>query len=304
MACRPDRLKTDSEKFAGALRTYAVEALMQDNKSIQAGTTHHLARTSPRRLASSSRPRRARLRVEHVVGPLHPPHRRPVMTHGRCRHRLPSAARARAGVVVPILPSDAERTAVSEVAERAARVARRRIPGRARRPRRDEAGAKYYEWRDRASRCGLRWAQGRREGAGVRGAPHRRQGADSTRRSGDGCAGAGEIQSGLYQAARAARGQHAARRLQGRAGGADGRARRFAFGASAAGSSVSWPSRKRPRHGARAPRRGVPLADASGHLRVVRFGFGRGSGVGESVLRAIATAVGTPAYVYRRGVHS
>src|SRR5487761_127548 len=35
-------VKTDSEKFAGALRTYGVEALMQDNKAIQAGTTHNL----------------------------------------------------------------------------------------------------------------------------------------------------------------------------------------------------------------------------------------------------------------------
>src|SRR5205809_2528273 len=35
-------LKTDSEKFAGALRTYAIEALMQDNKAIQAGTSHNL----------------------------------------------------------------------------------------------------------------------------------------------------------------------------------------------------------------------------------------------------------------------
>jgi prolyl-tRNA synthetase len=34
--------KTDSEKFAGAVRTYAVEALMQDNKALQAGTSHHL----------------------------------------------------------------------------------------------------------------------------------------------------------------------------------------------------------------------------------------------------------------------
>ena len=35
-------LKTDSEKFAGALRTYAIEALMQDNKALQAGTSHNL----------------------------------------------------------------------------------------------------------------------------------------------------------------------------------------------------------------------------------------------------------------------
>lgn len=34
--------KTESEKFAGALRTYAVEALMQDNKALQAGTSHNL----------------------------------------------------------------------------------------------------------------------------------------------------------------------------------------------------------------------------------------------------------------------
>src|SRR5260370_676729 len=35
-------VKTDGEKFAGALRTYAIEALMQDNKALQAGTAHNL----------------------------------------------------------------------------------------------------------------------------------------------------------------------------------------------------------------------------------------------------------------------
>ncbi|MBL8988941.1 MAG: proline--tRNA ligase, partial [Gemmatimonadetes bacterium] len=34
--------KTESEKFAGALRTYALEALMQDNKALQMGTSHNL----------------------------------------------------------------------------------------------------------------------------------------------------------------------------------------------------------------------------------------------------------------------
>ncbi len=34
--------KTEKEKFAGALRTYAIEALMQDNRALQAGTSHHL----------------------------------------------------------------------------------------------------------------------------------------------------------------------------------------------------------------------------------------------------------------------
>ncbi len=34
--------KTESEKFAGALHTYCIEALMQDNKALQAGTSHNL----------------------------------------------------------------------------------------------------------------------------------------------------------------------------------------------------------------------------------------------------------------------
>ena len=35
-------IKTESEKFAGALRTYSCEAMMQDNKALQAGTSHNL----------------------------------------------------------------------------------------------------------------------------------------------------------------------------------------------------------------------------------------------------------------------
>ncbi|RME86485.1 MAG: proline--tRNA ligase [Planctomycetota bacterium] len=34
--------KTEKEKFAGALRTYTVEAMMQDRKALQAGTSHNL----------------------------------------------------------------------------------------------------------------------------------------------------------------------------------------------------------------------------------------------------------------------
>ncbi len=35
-------VKTDSEKFAGAVRTYCIEAMMQDRKALQAGTSHNL----------------------------------------------------------------------------------------------------------------------------------------------------------------------------------------------------------------------------------------------------------------------
>jgi prolyl-tRNA synthetase len=34
--------KTDSERFAGALTTYCIEAMMQDRKALQAGTSHNL----------------------------------------------------------------------------------------------------------------------------------------------------------------------------------------------------------------------------------------------------------------------
>ncbi len=41
-------VKTDKEKFAGALRTYSIEALMQDNRALQAGTSHNLGQNFAR----------------------------------------------------------------------------------------------------------------------------------------------------------------------------------------------------------------------------------------------------------------
>src|SRR5438034_5585131 len=35
-------IKSESEKFAGALRTYSIEALMGDGRALQAGTSHNL----------------------------------------------------------------------------------------------------------------------------------------------------------------------------------------------------------------------------------------------------------------------
>ena len=43
MAIDPIRgLKSDSERFAGAVRTYCIEAMMQDHRALQAGTSHNL----------------------------------------------------------------------------------------------------------------------------------------------------------------------------------------------------------------------------------------------------------------------
>jgi prolyl-tRNA synthetase len=40
--------KTEREKFAGALRTYAIEVMMQDGKALQAGTSHNLGQNFAR----------------------------------------------------------------------------------------------------------------------------------------------------------------------------------------------------------------------------------------------------------------
>jgi prolyl-tRNA synthetase len=40
--------KSDSEKFAGAVRTYSIEAMMQDKKALQAGTSHNLGQNFAR----------------------------------------------------------------------------------------------------------------------------------------------------------------------------------------------------------------------------------------------------------------
>ena len=37
-----DGQKTESEKFAGAVSTYSIEALMRDGRALQAGTSHNL----------------------------------------------------------------------------------------------------------------------------------------------------------------------------------------------------------------------------------------------------------------------
>ncbi len=85
-------LKTDSERFAGAVRTYALEGLMQDNKAMQAGTSHFLGQNfcqGVRRAISDGRGR-ARPRVVDIVGRVHTPHRR--ADHDPLRRQRPGRA--------------------------------------------------------------------------------------------------------------------------------------------------------------------------------------------------------------------
>src|SRR5687767_50786 len=113
--------KTEGERFAGALRTYAIEALMQDNKALQAGTSHNLGQNFARAFEVTFQTADGGL--DHVwntswgvstrlVGAL-------IMTHSDdaglvCPPRLAQYQ----VVIVPIYRSDEERATVLEVADR------------------------------------------------------------------------------------------------------------------------------------------------------------------------------------------
>ena len=145
--------KTDSERFAGALRTYAIEALMQDNKGLQAGTSHNLGQNFARAFDVTFQTADGGL--DHVwstswgvstrlVGGL-------IMTHGDDKGLVcpPRLAQWQV-VIVPIWKSEAERGEVVEAADRIAKELRA-AEIRVHLDLRDglKPGAKYYEWETR-----------------------------------------------------------------------------------------------------------------------------------------------------------
>ena len=145
--------KTDSERFAGAIRTYAIEALMQDNKGLQAGTSHNLGQNFARAFDVTFQTADGGL--DHVwstswgvstrlVGGL-------IMTHGDDKGLVcpPRLAQWQV-VIVPIWKSEAERGQVVEAADRIAKELRA-AEIRVHLDLRDglKPGAKYYEWETR-----------------------------------------------------------------------------------------------------------------------------------------------------------
>jgi prolyl-tRNA synthetase len=148
--------KTESEKFAGALRTYGLEAMMQDNKALQAGTSHNLGQNFAKVFDLKFQSEAGSLEYAwntswgvstRLIGGL-------VMTHGDDNGmKTPPLLAPIEIVVVPIYKTDEERAQVVEAGKRV--VARmhdweRRRPGqlRAKLDDRDgvKPGAKYYEW--------------------------------------------------------------------------------------------------------------------------------------------------------------
>src|SRR5512141_3229785 len=114
-------LKTDSEKFAGALRTYATEALMQDNRALQAGTSHNLGQNFAKAFEVTFQTAEGSLDYvwstswgvsTRLVGGL-------IMTHSDDNGLIcpPKLAQYQV-VIVPIHKTDEERATVLDAAQR------------------------------------------------------------------------------------------------------------------------------------------------------------------------------------------
>jgi prolyl-tRNA synthetase len=204
--------KTDSERFAGALRTYTTEALMQDNKALQAGTSHNLGQNFSRAFEVTFQTASGDL--DHVwntswgvstrlVGAL-------IMTHSDDLGLVcpPKLAQYQV-VIVPIYKSDEERAGVLQAADRL----RQDVAGAGIRVHVDaregvKPGAKYYEWEGRG--VPLRLEVGPRDVASASVVLARRTGGKKESVPMDGLAGRlitvmDKFQSDLFEAAKARR---------------------------------------------------------------------------------------------------
>ncbi|GIV59599.1 proline--tRNA ligase [Rhodocaloribacter litoris] len=120
-------LKSESERFAGAVETYCIEALMQDGKALQAGTSHFLGQNFARAFNCQFQNKNNELEYvwstswgvsTRLIGAL-------IMTHSDDQGLvLPPRLAPTQVVIVPIYRQDDERTAVLEAAERIARTLR------------------------------------------------------------------------------------------------------------------------------------------------------------------------------------
>jgi prolyl-tRNA synthetase len=101
--------KTDSEKFAGAVETYCIEAMMQDGKALQSGTSHNLGQNFAKAFDCQFQTKEGRLDYvwatswgvsTRLIGAL-------IMAHSDDRGLvLPPKLASRQVVIVPIFKGD------------------------------------------------------------------------------------------------------------------------------------------------------------------------------------------------------
>ncbi|HTY58300.1 MAG TPA: proline--tRNA ligase [Bacteroidota bacterium] len=142
-------VKSEREKFAGAVRTYAIEAMMQDRKALQCGTSHDLGQNFSRafgvRFLDSEGKEQHAWQTSwgvstRLIGAL-------IMVHGDDRGIiLPPRIAPLQAVIVPIWKNDAQRDDLTALARTlagslGASGVRCRVDERDVRP-----AWKYYEW--------------------------------------------------------------------------------------------------------------------------------------------------------------
>jgi len=143
-------LKTESEKFAGGVQSHACEALMQDNKALQAGTSHFLGQNFSKQFDLKFQSEAGQEEYAwntswgvstRLVGGM-------VLTHGDdVGVVVPPRLAPTQVVIVPIARKEEERVAVKEKAQQLASLlsdsgVRVKVDGR------DHLspGAKFWEW--------------------------------------------------------------------------------------------------------------------------------------------------------------
>ena len=143
-------LKSRSETFAGADRSYACEALMQDGKALQAGTSHMLGQNFSRQFGLTFQSEEGREEYAwntswgvstRLVGGL-------VMTHGDdVGVVVPPKLAPTQVVVTPIARGDGQAAVVMEKADGIVQALRDRgVRAAADRRRHLSPGAKFFEW--------------------------------------------------------------------------------------------------------------------------------------------------------------
>jgi prolyl-tRNA synthetase len=141
-------VKTTAEKFAGALRSYSIEAMMQNGLALQAGTSHDLGQNFGKAFNVQFQNKEGALEYvwqtswgasTRLVGGL-------IMTHSDDKGLVlpPSVAPVKA-VVVPIYRKEEERAPVLEISSKIAKELHARVDTRESL----SPGAKFFHWERR-----------------------------------------------------------------------------------------------------------------------------------------------------------
>jgi prolyl-tRNA synthetase len=143
-------LKTQSEKFAGAVSSYSIEAMMQNGLALQAGTSHDLGQNFARAFDIKFQNKESQL--DHVwqtswgvttrlIGGL-------IMTHSDDKGLvLPPRVAPNQAVLVPIYRKDEERASVLQAARKIASDIGAKLDDREG----QTPGAKFYHWERRGA---------------------------------------------------------------------------------------------------------------------------------------------------------